>query len=324
MRTFTLKARDLTHALAALKRRCVAAESTDYARKVIADINGKGGVGKSSLAAAMAAALAAVGKVVLLVELDPQGNNAEDLGFLDTPLNDNGQAQVDAILNGKPLVPTGEVRPNLFVVPGGPLVEQVVEELYVQRRLCSGASDPLVQDAWMGVYAAALEPLRDEFDLILFDIAPGYETLQLAGLAAADMALIPAKSDPSSRKGLRAVASRFMLARRHNPVLMLLGVVLFGVNASATKVEQKIREHLGQDLGGIAPVFSQAIRHVEAAAVACRARGKVPAELRDAEPDPELSPAVLKSIKALAQDYEALTYQVLKAIVEANQGVVAK
>ncbi|MBH1939211.1 AAA family ATPase [Streptomyces sp. AV19] len=324
LRTFTLKARDLTHALAALKRRCAAAESADYVRKVIADINGKGGVGKSSLAAAVAAAFAAIGKKVLLIELDPQGNNAEDLGFHGTPLNDNGQAQVDAILHGKSLIPTGEARPNLFVVPGGALVEQIVEELYVQRRLCSEAPELLVQNAWMGVYASVLEPLRDEYDLIILDIAPGYETLQLAGLAAADMSLIPAKSDPSSRKGLRAVASRFVLARLYNPVLVLLGVVLFGVNASASKVEEQIREHLEKDLGGAAPVFSQAIRHVEAAAVACRTRGKVPAELRDTQPDASLSPAVLKSIKALAMDYEALTYQILKAIVEANKGVIAK
>src|SRR6266567_7734153 len=92
-------------------------------RKVLVIANGKGGVGKSSLAAALAAVLTLVGKRVLLIEMDPQGNNAEDLGFIGTDLYAGGAGQARALLDGTGLKPTGEGRPGLWVVPGGEALE---------------------------------------------------------------------------------------------------------------------------------------------------------------------------------------------------------
>lgn len=302
---------DLEHVKAALHRRLALQEDGALERKVMVVVNGKGGVGKSSLAAAIAAALAKVGKQVLLIELDEQGNNGEDLGFTGTPLADDGEAQAAAILDGKPLTPTGQARPNLHVVPGGPGLEDVVEELYCQRRRAAAAQTADDQYAWTGMYAAAIDQVRDAYDVIILDVAPGSEPLQLAALTAGDMVLIPSKSDPSSRKGLRTVARRFAQARRINPWLRLLGVVLFATNTSATKVQANIRALLEEDLRGNAPVFEQSIRHVESAAVACRTAGKVPQEMRTTK----LEPGVAKSVKALAGDYQSLAIEVMQAIV---------
>lgn len=293
----------------ALDRRYTLIDSGQHDPKVIAVVNGKGGVGKSSLSSAFGVALAKLGKRVLLIELDEQGNNCEDLGISNSTLNDRGVAQASAILEGKPLTPTGEARPNLHVVPGGEELEEIIEELYCQRRAAKAITDPEDRDAWMGIYAAALDQVRDDYDLIILDVAPGSDVLQLAALVAADYVLIPSKSDPSSRKGLRAVAKRFAIARDINDVLQLLGVVLFATNSSATKVQDKIREHLESDLNGSAPLFEQTIRHVEAAAVEARLRGKVPQELRASR---ELPPPLLKSMKALAGDYQSLTVEVLQ------------
>lgn len=293
----------------ALDRRYTLIDSGQHDRKVIAVVNGKGGVGKSSLSSAFGVALAKLGHKVLLIELDEQGNNCEDLGISNTALNDGGTAQAAAILEGKPLTPTGEARPNLHVVPGGEELEEIIEELYCQRRAGKRHSDPDDRDAWMGIYAAALDGVRDDYDLIILDVAPGSDVLQLAALVAADYVLIPSKSDPSSRKGLRAVAKRFARAKEINDILQLLGVVLFATNSSATKVQEKIREHLEDDLKGTAPLFEQTIRHVEAAAVEARLHGKVPQELRTSK---ELSPPLLKSMKALAGDYQSLTMEVLQ------------
>ncbi|MFD4241888.1 ParA family protein [Streptomyces sp. NPDC058525] len=317
MATTTLEIADIGPAWNALQRRLAAGPSTARPRKRLVIINGKGGVGKSSLAAALAVTCAAIGRKVALVELDPQGNNAEDLGFLGTDFFDNGQAQVDAILNGKRLVPTGEVRENLYVIPGGDLLEEIVEELYIQKRAYRDNEDPLARDAWMGMYAAALEDLDDEFDLVILDVAPGYETLQLQALTAGDMVIIPAKSDPSSRKGLRTVARRMLRARVHNPSITLLGVALFGVNSSAKKVLGNIREFFEGDLRGIAEVFSTAIRHVEAAAVACRTNGLVPQELAT-RTDRGVDPSVMQSVTNLAKDYRSLAMEVLSAMTKAN------
>lgn len=301
---------DLRRVKGALQRRMQLMAEGLHTSKIFVVINGKGGVGKSSLAAALAVALSRLGLRVLLMEVDEQGNNGEDLGFTGSDLDDGGQAQAAAILEGKLLSPTGEARPNLFVIPGGPALEDIIEELYCQRRAAQSADDPEDQLTWMGMYAAALDAVRHLYDVIILDVAPGSEPLQLQALVAGDMTLIPSRSDPSSRKGLRTVARRFAQALALNPLLRLLGVVVFGTNSTATKVQSNIRDQLAADLKGNAPVFSQTIRHVESAAVACRSRGKVAQELVSAR---DLEPAVLRSVKALAGDYGSLALEVLQA-----------
>lgn len=299
---------DLGEVKRALDRIYEAQDDHAVDRQVLVVVNGKGGVGKSSVSAAISVALADAGKKVLLMELDEQGNNGEDLGFNHTQLNDNGAAQAAAILEGKPLVPTGAARPNLYVIPGGDHIEEIVEELYCQRRRAKATPG---DEGWMGMYAAAIDPLRDEFDLIVLDVAPGSEVLQMQALMAGDMVLIPSKSDPSSRKGLRTVSARFAAAHLHNRMLKLLGVVLFATNTSATNVQKKIRANLEADLAGHAPVFRQRIRHVEAAAVFARDAGKVPQELVD---DDALEPSLAKSMHGLSSDYQSLAIEVLQRI----------
>lgn len=302
---------DLSEVKRNLQRRLDLIEDGALDPKVMVVVNGKGGVGKSSLSSALAVALAKVGRRVLLIEMDEQGNNGEDLGFTGTALADDGEAQAAAILDGKPLTPTGHARPNLFVVPGGEALEDVVEELYCQRRMAGHAETAEDQYAWTAMYAAAIDRVRDDYDVIILDVAPGSEPLQLAALTAGDMVIIPSRSDPSSRKGLRTVARRFAQAARVNPQLRLLGVVLFATNTSATRVQKNIRDLLEQDLRGHAPVFEQSIRHVESAAVACRTAGKVPQEMRASK---DLDPGVARSIKALAGDYQSLAIEVMQAI----------
>lgn len=308
---------DLSEVKKALRRRTALIADGALDRKVMVIVNGKGGVGKSSLAAALAVALAKVGKKVGLIEMDEQGNNCEDLGITSTELNDDGEGQAAAILDGKPLAPTGHARTNLHVFPGGDALEDVVEELYVQRRYASYHDALEDQQAWMGMYAAAIDKIRDDYDVIILDVAPGSEVLQTEALVAGDMVVIPSKSDLSSRKGLRVVARRFGQALALNSKLKLLGVVLFATNTSATRVQKNIKKELEQDLKGNAPVFEQAIRHVEAAAVACRAAGKVPQEMRALK---DIDPGTAKSIKALAGDYQSLAMEVLEAWIALDQG----
>ncbi|MCX4538550.1 ParA family protein [Streptomyces sp. NBC_01669] len=313
----SLQAIGLTEVKRALRRRLQLVAEGVHQTKVFVVVNGKGGVGKSSLSAALAAAWAAIGLRVLLIEMDEQGNNGEDLGTTGTVLADDGEAQAAAILDGKPLTPTGEARPGLFVVPGGAVLEDVIEELYCQRRLASRCESPEDQSAWMGMYAAAIDAVRDLYDVIVLDVAPGSEPLQLQALAAGDFVLVPSKSDPSSRKGLRTVARRFGQARALNPMLRLLGVVIFGTNASATNIQTKIKGQLEEDLNGAAPVFDQTIRHVEAAAVACRLAGRVAHEMRSST---AIEPSVRRSMKALAGDYQSLAIEIMQAKTALDRG----
>ncbi|GAA2627318.1 AAA family ATPase [Actinomadura fulvescens] len=283
--------------------------------KIVAFANGKGGVGKSSTSAAFAVAAARQGARVLLVELDPQGNNAEDLGFVRSDIADDGRAQAAAILNSRPLTPTGSPRKNLFVVPGGDALEEITEELYCQRRLASQTGDT----TWLGMYAASLEQVYDDYDLIILDVAPGILVLQLQALVAADVVIVPSKSDPSSRKGLRLITRRFGEALQYNDSLVMLGVVLFAAGSSATRVKKGIRDDLKRDLAGTeVPVFETDIRHVEAVAVEARRRGLVPQELLK---EKDLDASLRKSAQDLARDYGALTGEVLQAINQLRESL---
>jgi chromosome partitioning protein len=285
-------------------------------RKVLVIANGKGGVGKSSLAASLAANLALIGKRVLLIEMDPQGNNAEDLGYVETDLYDGGGGQAHAILDGSGLKPTGEARPGLWVVPGGEALENVVEELYCQRRAAaqSGSTD------WLYMYAAAISELAHDYDVIILDVAPGSLVLQMQAMVAGDMVLVPSRSDASSRKGLRTVARRFRDALPHNPSIRLMGIVLFGVISGSSRIQAEMRDLLEADVQGAAPVFGTVIRYVERAAMACREAHQVPGELAN---DESLDPGLRKSINALAGDYRSLGTEVLIQVAQLRQADAA-
>jgi chromosome partitioning protein len=277
-------------------------------RKVVVLTNGKGGVGKTSLATNFAVNCAAIGDRVLLVEMDPQGNHGEDLGYVrDSSLNDNGKSQADAILNGTAIEPTGTARRRLWVAPGGHDLERLLQEFYVQTRAAEMTGD----QTWAHMYAVSLAYAAHNYDKIILDVAPGSAVMQLQALVAGDMMVVPSRSDPSSRKGLRQVAARVMDARTFNPDLAVLGIVLFATGSRAFRVQAEIRRKLEGDLHNAAPVFSSTIRHVEAAAVACRTQGRVAQELAM---ETGLDESLRRSVVALGQDYRAVTTEILEAM----------
>lgn len=276
-------------------------------RKVVVIANGKGGVGKSSLAANIAVTCTLVGKQrVLLIEMDPQGNNAEDLGFIGSSLYDRGEGQARAIFDGTGLKPTGEARSGLWVVPGGEALEELIEELYIQRRAARNTGDP----TWLYMYATAIAQAEGDYDQIILDVAPGCLPMQMQAMIAGDMVMIPSRSDESSRKGLRIVSRRIGDALPYNPYLALIGIVLFGVTSGGVRTSTRgsriaadIRELILQDVRGAAPVFDTTIRYSEKAAVECRREGLTAIELameKGVYDDPR------NPLAGLAKDYRAL------------------
>jgi chromosome partitioning protein len=242
--------------------------------RVMAVVNGKGGVGKTTITANVGGLLAAGGSRVLLVDMDPQGNLGEELGYTATHADDQGRALAQALTFGGVPTPVSNVRDSLDVLVGGAHLDTAAAALTMKAQ-----KDP--ETAKLAL-AHALTGIVDEYDLVLIDCPPGQETLQQAALAAARWALIPVKTDASSRKGLRDVARRLDAVLAVNPDLDLLGVVLFGVNRSARRVLDNAREAIEADLGADAPILSSTIRHVEAAAQETRDRGLLVHELEEA------------------------------------------
>jgi chromosome partitioning protein len=290
--------------------------------RVIAIVNGKGGVGKTTITANIGGMLAASGYRVLLVDMDPQGNLAEELGYTDADANDDGMALAQTLVFGSEAQPALSIRKNLDVLMGGSHLDMAAAGLTLKAQ-----KDPATAKAAL---AQGLEGLAENYDLIFIDCPPGQETLQQAALAAARWALIPVKTDASSRKGLRDVARRLDAVVTINPDLDLLGIVLFGVNRSARRVSESAREAIRQDLGSGAPIFETSIRHAEAAAQESRDRGLLAFELEEAvlaapkwwelrrgsgqQHDGPRS----KSAVGVAEDFQALGEEVVARITESE------
>ncbi len=290
-------------------------------RRVIAVANGKGGAGKTTLAAGLGGIAAAGQLRVLLVDTDPQGNLARDLGY--DP--DDGSGLAMALLHGVAPVVLRRVRPGLDVIPGGPALWDVPAASL--SRAARGQRLPGLR--------LALEQARpddtaaNDYDLVIVDTPPGDPILQDLVFTAADYVIIPTRSDEASIDGLALVAERFTRARNTNPALTLLGVALFGINGRSARLVAHIRDVLGDVLDGAAPVFDTSIRYLESAAVDMRRAGLLPHELvaRQAEERGHRllrlrrgrgagEPQALFSRDAsgLAHDYQTLTTEVLTAI----------
>jgi chromosome partitioning protein len=231
-------------------------------QRVIAVINGKGGVGKTTLTANIGGLLAASGWRTLVVDLDHQGNLGLDLGYSGTAIDDDGQALSKAL-----------------TYPDDLAIENAAATLVSQ----STRGGDSLQQARLSL-ARVLDRIAGEYDVILLDCPPGNDIIQSAAVAAARYILIPAKTEDASRKGLKLTAERLDQVIDLNPDLDLLGVVLFASGASASRVRADFAAKVVADLGGEAArgvVFENYVRHAEATAASARDKGLLVHELDD-------------------------------------------
>lgn len=304
--------------------------------RVIAVVNGKGGVGKTSITAHLAGLLASMGMRILVVDFDRQGNLGDDFGYNALGHSDGGAGLANAVLfGGSPLV-LKDVRANLDVMPGGldiqpksdvtPGPDDQGSRNYIEELSAAlGARASVGKDGHLSAtlaLAQALLPYAGAYDVVFIDCPPALEPLQRAALGAARYALIPTKTDLSSLKGLAAVANRYGEVLSVNPDLQLLGVVLFGVTTAAKIAQASARSWVEAALGEQAPVFKQVIRHVESIAQKCRDRGQLATELV-LGPETGATPAEARGAAGLAKDYATLVKQVNGRLIELETAAAA-
>lgn len=236
---------------------------------VIAVSASKGGTGKSSLVTNLATLMALPGKKVLVIDMDTETGLGIDFGYYaNTSLDDQGEGLRRALtdLTVPPLL--ASVRPGLDIVRGGSHLEHLRDLVPTWRSLGVGDNQAL---------ALIVEALRPSYDYVFIDTAPGESLGRELAFAAADHVLIPTRSDNASIAGVASVAKDFAAVADTNPQLSLLGVVLFGVNASATSIVSELRTRLDSRLGEGA-VFDNWIRYQERTATTARALGMSIAE----------------------------------------------
>ena len=264
----------------------------------------KGGAGKTSLAGALASLAAVSGWRVLLVDLDPQGNQAREFGYMSE--SDGGRGLFNAVVTGSSVAPMRQVRENLDVVAGGRHLRKLVNWLAAEAQ-----DDPM---AIQGLEHALAEA-ASEVDLVVVDTPPGEMLLHAAIANMGRFIVIPTQGDAASNDGISEVLTLIDGARHGNPpnpYLELLGVVVMFVPSGGTVLDRRIREDLTSLLGDEVTLFTPSVRYSKQAALDLRERGLTVGEYEALRGGPA-APRFSSAAGGLAEDYQRLSEAILSA-----------
>jgi chromosome partitioning protein len=197
--------------------------------RVIAVVNQKGGVGKSTTSVNLGAALAEAGKRVLVVDLDPQGNASTGMGI------DHSQREVSTYQVLTAGVPAEDAivdtaTPNLSAIPSTidlagaeiELVSQFSREMRLSR---------------------ALDPIKAAYDFVILDCPPSLGLLTVNALTASTELIVPIQCEYYALEGLGQLLRNVRLVQQNvNPRLRLSGIVLTMYDSRTKLAEQVVEE----------------------------------------------------------------------------------
>src|ERR1035437_9185891 len=213
---------------------------------VVTLVNQKGGVGKTTTAVSLAAALGRHGQRVLLVDLDPQANATSALGVA----TNQRAGTYEALLEETPITTciVDVAEEQLSVVPSSAALSgaevELVPVLARERRL-----------------EVALRPVLDSYDWILVDCPPSLGLLTINALTASSSVIIPVQCEYMALEGLSRLMATLELVRRSlNPGLTVLGVVLTMFDSRTRLAQQVVDEVRGHFATTFDAVIPRAVR----------------------------------------------------------------
>lgn len=200
-----------------------------YLGRIIAIANQKGGVGKTTTSVNLSACLAFLGKKVLLIDIDPQGNASSGLGVRKGDLE---SCIYDVLINDediKEVIQQTKID-NLYIVPA--------------TISLAGAEIELVSTISREVrLKKALQEVKERFDFIIIDCPPSLGLLTINALTASDALIIPVQCEYYALEGLSQLLSTVRLVQKHlNKNLMIDGVLLTMLDARTNLGIQVIDE----------------------------------------------------------------------------------
>ena len=210
--------------------------------KILAVVNQKGGVGKTTTAVNLTAALTEMGLDVLLCDFDPQANATSGLGVDKRKIK---HSVYDVVINTvtaeEAIVKTkfGDVLPSSADLAGAAV--ELISSEHREHQL-----------------RHSLASVKDHYDVILIDCPPSLEMLTLNGLAAADSILVPVQCEYYALEGLSDLMTTLRIVKKRvNPTLDIFAVLLTmfdGRTNFSTQVAQEVRRHFpGKVLSTVIP-----------------------------------------------------------------------
>ena len=197
--------------------------------KIIAVVNQKGGVGKTTSAVNLAAAVGQRGKSVLLVDIDPQGNATSGMGLNKREL---AKSSYDVIINGTPAKEV--IKHTKF---------DGVDVLPANMNLAGAELELVDSSKRESNLKNALLLVKGEYDFIFMDCPPSLGLITLNALCAADTVLVPIQCEYYALEGLSQLISTVRQVKRlYNPMLEIEGVLLTMYDGRLNLTQQVVDE----------------------------------------------------------------------------------